>query len=261
MTYMNAILAGVDVIDTALSPISGGTSQPATEAFQYTLQDTDFDPELKIEYLNKAAEKLTKIKDKYLASGTLNPKALTVNPSILKYQVPGGMLSNLMSQLKGQGAMDKYEEVLKEVPRVRRDLGYPPLVTPLSQMVGTQAVMNVITGERYKMVPKEIIDYLKGNYGKSPAPVDPEVMKLVFKGEEVKVIKHRPADDLEPSVELYREKYKDICKCDEDVLTCALFENVAEKFLTKKYAPKASEIVKPEEDDTDEVVEVNLYIG
>ena len=261
MTYMNAILAGVDAIDTALSPISGGTSQPATEAFQYTLQDTDYDPELKIEYLNSAAEKLTKIKDKYLASGTLNPKALTVNPSILKYQVPGGLLSNLMSQLKGQGAMDKYEEVLKEVPRVRRDLGYPPLVTPLSQMVGTQAVMNVITGERYKLVPKEIIDYLKGNYGKSPAPVDPKVMDLVFKGEKVEVIKHRPADDLEPSVEMYREKYKDICKCDEDVLTCALFENVAEKFLTKKYAPKPEVNESVEESETDEVIEVNLYIG
>ena len=180
MTYMNAIAAGVDIIDTALSPISGGTSQPSTEAFCYALQGTDFDPKLKIDLLKKAADKMTKVKDKYLANGLLNPKALTVNPGILKFQVPGGMLSNLMNQLKAQGAMDKYEEVLQEVPRVRRDLGYPPLVTPLSQMVGTQAVMNVMTGERYKMVPKEIVDYLKGLYGKSPAPVDPAIKKTCF---------------------------------------------------------------------------------
>ncbi len=253
MTYMNAIAAGVDIIDTALSPLSGGTSQPATESFQYVFQDTDFDPNLDLECLKKAADKLTKIKDKYLANGLLNPKALTVNPGILKYQVPGGMLSNLMNQLKAQGAMDKYDEVLQEVPRVRKELGYPPLVTPLSQMVGTQAVMNVMTGERYKMVPKEIVDYMKGLYGKAPAKIDENVRKLVFKGENVEVINHRPADDIPPQVEMYREKYKDICKCDEDVLTCALFENVAEKFLTKKYNQNKEEEV--------ETVEVNLFIG
>ena len=147
MTVMRAIEAGVDIVDTALSPLSGGTSQPCTEALEYVLQGTKYDPELNLDYLKQACDKLTVVKDRFLANGGLNPKALTTNPNILKYQVPGGMLSNLMSQLKGQGAMDKYEEVLNEIPRVRKDLGYPPLVTPLSQMVGTQAVMNVIKTE------------------------------------------------------------------------------------------------------------------
>jgi len=166
MTYMKAIEAGVDIIDTALSPFSGGTSQPSTEAFQYALANTPHDPNLNLTYLDKAAQTMTLIKDKYLQNGLLNPKALTTNPSILKYQLPGGMLSNLMSQLKDQKAMDRYEEVLKEVPQVRKDLGYPPLVTPLSQMVGTQAVMNVLSGERYKLVPNEIKEYLRGLYGR-----------------------------------------------------------------------------------------------
>ena len=246
MTYRKAIEAGVDRIDTALSPLSGGTSQPSTEAFQYALEGTEFDPKLNVEALNVAAEKMTKIKDKYLENGLLNPKALIKNPNILKYQVPGGMLSNLMNQLKQQGAMDKYEEVLNEVPRVRKDMGYPPLVTPLSQMVGTQAVMNVITGERYKMVPKEIKEYLHGLYGKSPAPVNEEVKKQIIGDDEV--ITYRPADKLNPQLDELREKYKDLVKSDEDVLTCALFEAKAVKFLTARNNP-------------DEIIEVNLYIG
>ena len=246
MTYRKAIEAGVDRIDTALSPLSGGTSQPSTEAFQYALEGTKFDPKLDVKCLNAAAEKMTKIKDKYLENGMLNPKALIKNPNILKYQVPGGMLSNLMSQLKQQGAMDKYEEVLNEVPRVRKDMGYPPLVTPLSQMVGTQAVMNVITGERYKMVPKEIKEYLHGLYGKSPAPVNEDVKKKIIGDDEV--ITYRPADKLNPQFEELREKYKDLVKSDEDVLTCALFEAKAVKFLTARNNP-------------DEIIEVNLYIG
>ena len=236
MTYRKAIEAGVDRIDTALSPLSGGTSQPSTEAFQYALEGTEFDPKLNVEALNKAAEKMTKIKDKYLENGLLNPKALIKNPNILKYQVPGGMLSNLMNQLKQQGAMDKYEEVLNEVPRVRKDMGYPPLVTPLSQMVGTQAVMNVITGERYKMVPKEIKEYLHGLYGKSPAPVNEEVKKQIIGDDEV--ITYRPADKIEPQLDELREKYKDLVKSDEDVLTCALFEAKAVKFLTARNGSK-----------------------
>ena len=246
MTYRKAIEAGVDIIDTALSPLSGGTSQPSTEAFQYALEGTKYDPKLDVKCLNAAAEKMTKIKDKYLENGMLNPKALIKNPNILKYQVPGGMLSNLMSQLKQQGAMDKYEEVLNEVPRVRKDMGYPPLVTPLSQMVGTQAVMNVITGERYKMVPKEIKEYLHGLYGKSPAPVNEDVKKKIIGDDEV--ITYRPADKLNPQFEELREKYKDLVKSDEDVLTCALFEAKAVKFLTARNNP-------------DEIIEVNLYIG
>ena len=248
MAYKRAIEAGVDIIDTALSPLSGGTSQPCTESFQYALAGTEYDPKLNLDYLKKASEKMTKVKDKYLNNGMLNPKALTPNPSILKYQVPGGMLSNLMSQLKQQGAMDKYEEVLNEVPRVRQEMGYPPLVTPLSQMVGTQAVMNVISGERYKLVPKEIKDYLHGNYGKSPAEVNEEIKKKIIGDDEV--ITYRPADKIEPQFEALKEKYKDLVKSDEDVLTCALFEAKAVKFLTQR-----------DKKETDEIVEVNLYIG
>ena len=246
MTYMKAIEAGVDIIDTALSPLSGGTSQPCTEAFVYALKDSKYDPKLDINMLQVAASKMTVVKDKYLANGLLNPKALVRNANILKYQVPGGMLSNLMNQLKAQGAMDKYEEVLNEVPRVRKEMGYPPLVTPLSQMVGTQAVMNVMTGERYKMVPKEIKDYLHGLYGKSPAPVDEDIRKKIIGDDEV--ITYRPADKIEPQFEMYKEKYKDLIKSDEDVLTCALFEAKAVKFLTLR-------------DNPDEIIEVNLYIG
>ena len=246
MTYRKAIEAGVDIIDTALSPLSGGTSQPCTEAFVYALQGTKYDTGLNVDLLNKAANKMSKVVDKYLANGLLNPKALSYNPNILKYQVPGGMLSNLMKQLKDQGAMDKYNEVLNEVPRVRKDMGYPPLVTPLSQMVGTQAVMNVMTGERYKMVPKEIKEYLHGLYGASPAEVNEEVRKKIIGDDEV--ITYRPADKIEPQFEMYKEKYKDLIKSDEDVLTCALFEAKAVKFLTARNNP-------------DEIIEVNLYIG
>lgn len=250
LTYMKAIEAGVDIIDTALSPLSGGTSQPPTEAFQYALSGTKHDPHLNLEMLNKAAEKLTLVKDKYLASGLLNPKALTANPNILKYQVPGGMLSNLMSQLKNQGAMDKYEDVLKEVPNVRKDLGYPPLVTPLSQMVGTQSVMNVITKERYKMVPKEIKEYLMGLYGKSPAPIADDLRNMIIG--DASVITHRPADDLKDQFEELKEKYKDLVSSDEDVLSIALFENVAIKYLEGK---------RNQQKEEKEVIEINLIIG
>ena len=246
MTYRKAIEAGVDIIDTALSPLSGGTSQPSTEAFAYALKGTKYDTGLNLDMINKATIKMNHVVDKYLANGLLNPKALSFNPNILKYQVPGGMLSNLMSQLKAQGAMDKYDEVLNEVPRVRKEMGYPPLVTPLSQMVGTQAVMNVMTGERYKMVPKEIKDYLHGLYGKSPAPVDEDIRKKIIGDDEV--ITYRPADKIEPQFEMYKEKYKDLIKSDEDVLTCALFEAKAVKFLTERNNPN-------------EIIEVNLYIG
>lgn len=233
MTYLKAIEAGVDIIDTALSPLSGGTSQPCTESFNYALQGTEYDPHLDADKLNQAASILDKTKQKYLKSGILKVKALGVNPNILKYQVPGGMLSNLMNQLDKQGAMDKFDDVLKEVPKVRKDLGYPPLVTPLSQMVGTQAVMNVITGERYKMSPKEIKDYLLGKYGAAPAPIDPEVRKKIIGDEQP--ITCRPADLLKPEFEELKKKYKDIAQSDEDVLSIALFDQVAINFLKKKY--------------------------
>ena len=248
MAYKRAIEAGVDIIDTALSPLSGGTSQPCTESFQYALAGTEYDPKLNLELLKKAAEKMTKVKDKYLNNGMLNPKALTPNPSILKYQVPGGMLSNLMSQLKAQGAMHRYEEVLNEIPRVRKDLGYPPLVTPLSQMVGTQAVMNVLSGERYKMCPGEIKAYLKGEYGQAPAEVNQEVQKKIIGDAEV--ITYRPADKIAPEFDAMKAKYGHICESDEDVLSCALFENVAVKFLEGK-----------KQKSQNEVVEFNVQIG
>ena len=165
MTYLRAIEAGVDLIDTAISAFAGGTSQPATESFYYAFKNTPYAFSLNEAAMDRANKKMTQIKDKYLENGLLNPKVLQSNPAILKYQVPGGMLSNLMSQLKDQKAMHLYQEVLEEVPRVRKDLGYPPLVTPLSQMVGTQAVFNVLHQERYKVVPKEVKEYLHGQYG------------------------------------------------------------------------------------------------
>ena len=232
MTYLKAIEAGVDIVDCALSPLSGGTSQPCTEALNFALKGTEYDPKLNVDMLNAAAKKMQAVREKYLTNGLLNPKVLSVNANIIKYQVPGGMLSNLINQLKQQGASDKLDEVLKEVPNVRKDLGYPPLVTPLSQMVGTQAVLNVISGERYKMVPKEINDYLHGKYGKSPAPVDEEVRKKIIGDDPV--ITYRPADDLKPEFQELKKQYKNIAKTDEDVLSIALFGDVAIKFLEKR---------------------------
>ena len=232
MTYLKAIEAGVDIVDCALSPLSGGTSQPCTESLNFALQGSKYDPKLNVEMLNAAADKMQAVRAKYLANGLLNPKVLSVNANIIKYQVPGGMLSNLINQLKQQGASDKLDDVLKEVPNVRKDLGYPPLVTPLSQMVGTQAVLNVITGERYKMVPKEINDYLHGKYGKSPAPVNEEVRRKIIGDDEV--ITYRPADDLAPEFNNLKKQYKDIIKSDEDVLSIALFGEVALSFIKKR---------------------------
>lgn len=242
MTYLRAIQAGVDIIDTALSPLSGGTSQPCTESINYALRGTEYDPKLDADLLDKAASKLATVKAKYLENGMLNPKVLSCNPNILKYQVPGGMLSNLISQLKQQNALDKLDEVLKEVPEVRKDMGYPPLVTPLSQMVGTQAVLNVISGERYKIVPKEINEYLHGNYGKSPAPVNEEIRHKIIGDDEV--ITHRPADDLKPEFKALKKKYADIAQSDEDVLSIALFGDVAIKYITQRNEDRKPKKIK-----------------
>ncbi|MCQ2792474.1 MAG: pyruvate carboxylase subunit B, partial [Bacilli bacterium] len=242
MTYLKAIEAGVDIIDTALSPLASGTSQPCTEAFNFALAGTKYDPHLNVEKLNSAAKKLQAVRQKYIANGLLNPKVLGFNPNILIYQVPGGMLSNLINQLKQQGQEGKLDEVLQEVPRVRKDLGYPPLVTPLSQMVGTQAVMNVITGERYKMVPKEINDYLHGKYGKAPGEVDLNVQKKII-GDD-KVITYRPADDLKPEFKELKKKYKKVAKTDEDVLSLALFPEVAMKFFEQRKKDKIPTKIK-----------------
>lgn len=232
MTYLKAIEAGVDIIDTAISPLSGGTSQPSTESMVYALENTPYDTKLDKEHLDNTTDYFINVRNKYLKNGILNPKALMTNPNILKYQVPGGMLSNLMNQLEKQGAFDKYEDVLKEVPRVRKDLGYPPLVTPMSQMVGTQAVMNVITQQRYKIIPKEIKDYVKGLYGRPPMEIQHDIRKMIIGNGTV--ITHRPADDLKPIFNEYKEKYKYIAQTDEDILSCALFPKVAIAYLENK---------------------------
>ena len=248
MTYMAAIKAGVDIIDTSMSPLSNGTAQPSTQAFNVALKGSEYDPKLNEEAIHKAEPIVTEIVNKYVKNGLLSPKSFQINPNILTYQVPGGMLSNMIKQLTDQGAMDKYEEVLKEIPNVRKDLGYPPLVTPMSQMVGTQAVLNILNGERYKMCAKEIKDYLHGKYGKAPAPVNEEIKKKIIGDDEV--LTCRPADLLEPEFEKLKEKYKDIARSDEDVLSLALFEQVATDFLKKKYGG-----------ETDvEVDEFNMYI-
>jgi len=249
MAYLKAVQAGVDIIDTAISPLSGGTSQPSTESMMYALANTEYDTLLNREALNEVTEYFTGIRDQYLKSGLLNPKALGTNPNILKYLVPGGMLSNLMNQLEKQNAFDKYEEVLKEVPRVRKDLGYPPLVTPISQMVGTQAVMNVMTKERYKVIPSEIKDYVKGLYGKSPLPISDEIRTMIIG--DAKVIDYRPADDLKPMFQEIKKKYSSIASSDEDLLSCALFPQTAVDFLERK-----NKMVLLKEKD--EIIEFNL---
>ena len=233
MLYMKAVEAGIDIIDTAISPLSGGTSQPPTESLAIAFAEMDRNPELNMEALLEVAEYFKPIRDKYMAEGVLDAKVLLTDPQTLKYQVPGGMLSNLLSQMKQQNAEDKYEDVLNEVPRVRKDLGYPPLVTPLSQMVGTQALFNVLTGERYKLVPKEIKDYVKGLYGKAPAQIDEEIKKKIIGDDEVITV--RPADLIAPEFEAMKKEAGELAKTDEDVLAYALFPQVAPKFLESKY--------------------------
>ena len=242
MTYMAAVQAGVDIIDCSLSPLSGGTAQPSTQATLAALEGSEYDPSINMDAINAAEPIMDRIVAKYINNGTLNPKAYMTNTNILTYQVPGGMLSNLMSQLKGQNALDKYDDVLREIPRVRKDMGYPPLVTPLSQMVGTQAVLNIISGKRYRIVAKEIKDYLRGRYGKYPSPVNEEIKKQIIGNEST--ITCRPADLLKPEFEDLKEKYKDIARSDEDVLSLALFESVATEFLKKKYHQEEDEIIE-----------------
>ncbi len=232
MMYMKGIEAGVDIIDTGISTFSGGTAQPATEVFAEVLKGSERDPELDLDLLSEIANYFKPIKEKYRKEGILNPKVMDTEPKTLKYQVPGGMLSNLLSQLEGQGAGEKYEEVLNEVPRVRKDLGYPPLVTPLSQMVGTQSVFNVLTGQRYKVVPKEIKDYVLGMYGQSPAPISDEIKKIII-GDETPIT-HRPADDIQPEWDKIKAEIGDLAKTDEDVLMYALFPDNARKFLENR---------------------------
>lgn len=232
MTLMKAIEAGVDIVDTAISPMAMGTSQPPTEPMVAALQGTPFDTGLDLNQLDAVSRHFTKLREKYLASGQLDPKVLKVNVNALLYQVPGGMLSNLISQLKQANQSDKLDAVLEEVPRVRADAGYPPLVTPSSQIVGTQAVFNVLTGERYKSVTKEFKGLVRGDYGKTPLPIDPAFVKKII-GDE-KQITCRPADLIKPEMNELKAKLGDKAKQEEDVLSYALFEQVAMKFFEKR---------------------------
>lgn len=236
MSVLKAIEAGVDIIDTAISPFGGGTSQPPTESIVRALQGTEYDTGLNLELLKEVEEYFKPIRKKYIDNGILNPKALEIEPNIVEYQLPGGMLSNLLSQLKVQNAQDKYEDVLREIPKVRKDLGYPPLVTPMSQMVGTQAVFNVLTGNRYKIIPKEIKDYVKGMYGKSPVPISDEIKKIII-GDE-KIFTGRPADLIKDEYDLMKKEIGNLAKSDEDILTYACFPQIAKDYLKKKYFEK-----------------------
>ncbi|MBP2028188.1 oxaloacetate decarboxylase alpha subunit [Acetoanaerobium pronyense] len=236
MMYLKAIEAGADIIDTAVSPFAMGTSQPPTESMVATLLNSGYDVDVDLKVVSEIADYFKVLKEKYVSNGMLNHKVASVDPNALIYQVPGGMLSNLLSQLKGQNMEEKYEDVLREVPKVREELGFPPLVTPLSQMVGTQAVMNVVTGERYKLVPKEIKDYVKGLYGKSPAEINEEVKTKIIGQDEV--ITCRPADLIEPQFDKIKNEIKEFATTDEDILSYALFPDVSKKFLEGKWAEK-----------------------
>ena len=229
ISYYAACQAGVDVLDTAISPLAWGTSQPPTESMVAALQGTEFDTGLDLKLLAHIKKYFDDIKEKYM--GILDPISESIDADVLLYQIPGGMLSNLISQLKEQNALDRYNDVLEEMPRVRKDMGYPPLVTPTSQIVGIQSVMNVLGGERYKTVSNEVKEYMKGMYGKPPAPVDPEISKKIIGDDEV--ITCRPADLLEPEFDKFKSEgeEKGFVKSDEDALTYALYPPIAPKFL------------------------------
>lgn len=236
MTYLKAVEAGADVIDTAMSPLALGTSQPATEVMVETFRGTEYDTGFDLDLLDSIADYFRPIREKFLETGLLSPKVLGVNIKTLKYQVPGGMLSNLVSQLKSQHAEDKFEAVLEEVPRVRDDLGQPPLVTPSSQIVGTQAVFNVVMGERYKMITKETRDVLLGKYGATVKPFNQELQAKCI-GDETPIT-CRFADTLEPELDKLNEEIKEYKQQDEDVLSYALFPQVAMDFFQYREAQK-----------------------
>jgi oxaloacetate decarboxylase alpha subunit len=232
MTYLKAAEAGCDSIDCAISSFGGGTSQPPTETMNYALKQAGFETGLDDSILKKINDFYKPIKEKYVSSGQLDPFVMGTETDALVYQVPGGMLSNLIAQLKAQNAIDRLDEVLEETPKVRADLGYPPLVTPMSQMVGVQSVVNVLAGERYKNVSKEIRAYLKGEYGKAPGEINPELMEKVM-GDE-KPMTGRFADTLEPAFEKTKKELGSIARSDEDVLSYIAFPTVAEKFFKER---------------------------
>ncbi|MBR4474378.1 MAG: pyruvate carboxylase subunit B [Oscillospiraceae bacterium] len=233
MTCLKAVEAGCDIIDTAISPFSGGTSQPATETLAYALREFGYEVDLDDDKLLKMANFFKPIRAQFLEKGTLNPISMATDTQCLTYQIPGGMLSNLLSQLKTLNALDKFDEALLETPRVRKDMGYPPLVTPTSQLVGTQAVQNVLAGERYKNVGAEIKAYCRGEYGKTPAPIDPEIRAKILNGEEP--LKGRYADTLPTDIyEKAEKELGDTARCEEDVLSYIAFPQVAEKFFEER---------------------------
>ena len=232
MVQLKGIEAGVDVIDTAMSPLAMGTSHPATESMVAALQGTEYDTGLDLKALTEIRDFFVPLREKYIAEGLLNTKMLGVDANTLLYQVPGGMLSNLLNQLKQAGKADKLEEVLAEVPRVREDSGYPPLVTPTSQIVGTQAVFNIIMGERYKMVTKEFKDMVAGKYGKTPCDIDPEFRKKIVGDDPV--IDCRPADLLKPELDKFKGEIAEYYEQEEDVLSYAQFDQVAVKFFQNR---------------------------
>lgn len=232
MVQLKGIEVGIDVIDTAISPLAMGTSHPATESMVAALQGTEYDTGLDLKALTEIRDFFVPLREKYIADGLLNTKMLGVDANTLLYQVPGGMLSNLLNQLKQAGKADKLEEVLAEVPRVREDSGYPPLVTPTSQIVGTQAVFNIIMGERYKMVTKEFKDMVAGKYGKTPCEIDSEFRKKIVGDEPV--IDCRPADLLKPELDKFKEDIAEYYEQEEDVLSYAQFDQVAVKFFQNR---------------------------
>ena len=233
MTYLKAVEAGADVIDTAISPFSGGTSQPATETLAFALRELGYEVNLDDKVLLQMADYFKPIRAEFLADGTLNPISMATDTQCLTYQIPGGMLSNLLSQLKMLGALDKFDEALLETPRVREDMGYPPLVTPTSQLIGTQAVQNVLAGERYKNVGTEIKAYCRGEYGKTPAPIKPEIREKILAGD--KPIEGRFAETLPADLfEKTKAELGDKAKCEEDVLSYIAFPPVAESFFEKR---------------------------
>lgn len=234
MVYLKAIEAGVDVIDCAMSPMAMGTSQPPTEPMVAALQGTPYDTGYDLDKLVEICEYFKPLREKYISSGLMNTKVMGVDVNTLKYQVPGGMLSNLVSQLKQQGREDAFDEVLKEVPRVRADMGYPPLVTPSSQIVGTQAVLNVLMGERYKMISKETKGIVRGEYGKCPVDISEEIVQKIIGDEER--ITCRPADLLKPELENMKKECAEWIRQDEDVLSYALFGQVAVNYFKHREA-------------------------
>ncbi len=238
MTVLKAIEAGVDIVDTSISPMAMGTAQPPTEPLVAALAGTEYDTGLDLAKLDEVAKHFTGIREKYLASGLIDPKVLKVDVNALRYQVPGGMLSNLVSQLKMAGKLDRLNDVLAEVPRVREDAGYPPLVTPTSQIVGTQAVNNVLFGEngRYSRVTKEFRGMIRGEYGRCPGKVDPEFRKKIIGGAEP--IDCRPADLIPAEMDTLREKAAPYMEQEEDILSYALFEQVAIKFFEHRKQQK-----------------------